>query len=128
MNVTAVLGIGIITAVLGVLLKQYKPEYAIVVVLAGSAVILGYVVIGFTPILSEINSIMNDTNISKEDITIVIKALGIGYLSQFAGDICKDAGETAIASKLEFAGKVAIMLVSFPLIKKLFEVATDLLS
>ena len=51
-------------------------------------------------------------------IGITIKIVGIAYISEFSTQALKDAGETAIASKVELAGKLIITVMTLPLIKQ----------
>lgn len=60
-------------------------------------------------------------------IGIVFKVLGISYISEFGAQLCKDAGESSIASKIEFAGKVLIITVSSPVMLALIDIISDII-
>lgn len=126
MNIEKLLIAGIVAAVICVLLRQYKPEYRLFVSLAAGIVILicaiGYV----APVIDEIKVLMPSN--TSEFMEILLKALGVCYITQFAGDACRDAGETAIASKLELAGKVTLLVLALPLIKELVVTVNSLIA
>ena len=60
--------------------------------------------------------------------SVILKSLGIGILAQTTADICRDSGETAIASKVEFAAKIIILLLAIPILKTLLELIADFLA
>lgn len=128
MDMMAVVGIGIIGVALAVLMKQYKPEYALAVSLIVGVVLFAVSLEGLTPVLDQLNALLNQTKMPREYIEILIKALGICFITQIACDTCKDAGQSAIASKLEIAGKLAILALSLPLFSELLSIVTTLFS
>lgn len=128
MDILAIVGIGVIGVSLAVLLKQYKPEYAVAVSLVVGVVIFAVVAANLTPVIDQLNALLDQTKMPREYIEILIKALGICFLTQIACDTCKDAGQTAIASKLEIAGKLAILALSLPLFSELLSIVATLFS
>ena len=100
MEVIKIIAIGLIALILIILLKQYKPEFALYISLLTGVLILILVMDKLTGIIQLIQSISNKANINNQFITILIKITGIAFLSEFAVSICKDAGEGAIASKV----------------------------
>jgi stage III sporulation protein AD len=128
MAILNVLGIAIITAAIAVLLRQYKQEYAMLIGLGAGVIILLYIIIKAQPVFSELNSLMSNSGINSGYAQILIKALGICFITQLAADACKDSGETAIASKVELVGKFAILLLALPLFEQVAKLAVGLLS
>ncbi len=122
MNIVTVVAIGLIGSILTVIVKQYKPEFAIYISIITVVIIFSSVLGVALPIISDIKSIINKTSISFEHISILIKSVGICYLTQFVCDICKDSGQTAIANKIELTGKVAICIISLPLFHELISI------
>ncbi|MBE6788209.1 MAG: stage III sporulation protein AD [Ruminococcaceae bacterium] len=119
MDVVTVIAIALIAAFLSSVLKQYKPEYALLVSVVAAAVVLISLVSTLIPIISEIKDMMSDAAIPYKYITVLIKSVGICYITQFACDTCKDAGQTSLSSKVELAGRIAICLSALPLYKDL---------
>ena len=110
-----------------ILLKQYKPEFAIYVSLIAGALILVLVFAKVSSIITLINSLTSRLSINKEFITLLIKMTGIAILTEFAVSICKDSGEAAIASKVDLGGKVIMVSMSIPIIAGLLETILKLL-
>ena len=128
MNVITVIGMGIVGMVLAVLLKQYKPEYAIGVGLAVGVTVFLMVLVEALPIFDQIRSLFSNINVEFEYTSILFKALGICFVTQLASDACIDAGQTAIASNIEIAGRVAVLLISLPLFNVLLSIASQLIN
>lgn len=123
-----VIGIGLVGMVFSVLLRQYKPEYAIFVSLAVGILIIWKLCEQLFPIFEQMEKMMSGANLSVEYIGILVKSLGICYLTQLASDACRDAGETAISSKVELAGKVTVLSLGMPLFGKLLEIIKKLIA
>ena len=109
-------------------LKQYKPEYAVFISLACSVVVILYLLLGVSDIAAELEALLSGTLIPSELLGVVFKALGICILTELAGQTCKDAGEGAIATKIELAGRIALLFVGMPLFLQLLETAARLIS
>lgn len=78
-------------------------------------------------IISLLQSLANKASINTEFLTLLIKITGIAFLSEFAVSICKDAGEAAIASKMEIGAKLIIISMSIPIISSLLEIILKIL-
>ena len=122
MDIVKVVAIGIITAICAVILKQVKPELAIFSVIAGSIIILFFVVQSVGGVLEQYKSIIDRTGLNTGIFSVVLKIIGVGYLVEFAGDICKDAGVESVSQKIALAGKVLVIIMCLPIVKNLFEV------
>lgn len=116
-----------IAAVIAVLLKQHKPEYAVILSIGAGTLIITMILSAIIPAIAEINSLINLSGIHEEYGKIIIKSLGICFITQFAADTCRDAKETALASKIETAGKIAVLLISLPMFKNIAELAVRLI-
>lgn len=126
MDVISITGMAIVGTVLAVLLGQYKPEYRMLVSLATGTVILLVVVESAVPLFEQLETLLDATKMPREYLSILLKSLGICFLTQLASDTCKDAGESAIASKVEIAGKITVLLLSLPLFSQILSVAGSL--
>ena len=116
MNIIAFVGAGIIGAVLSSVLKQYKPEFSIYITLITGMLMLGAAVSAVKPVIE---------TVSYADV--LVKSLAVCYITQMASDSCSDAGEKSIASKIELAGKFAIVILALPVFSRLMEVIKQLL-
>ncbi len=127
MEVIKIIAIALVAVVLIILLKQYKPEFALYISLLTGILIIILVMDKLTGIIQLIESISNKANINNQFIAILIKITGIAFLSEFAVSICKDAGETAISNKIEIGTKIIIISMSIPIISSLLEIILKIL-
>lgn len=127
MEIVTFLGIAVLAAAISVMLKKHNPEYSFLISI-GAGVLMFFVILSkITPAVSQISSLLSSTGMSTEYGEILFKTLGICFLTQFAADSCRDAGESALASKVELAGKVLIVVMALPLFEKIAETALSLL-
>lgn len=127
MEIIKIIAIALISLIIIILLKQYKPEFAIYISLLAGILIIFLIMDRFTGIIELIKSISNKANINNQFITILLKITGIAFLSEFAVSICKDSGEAAIASKIEIGTKIIIISMSIPIISSLLEIILKIL-
>lgn len=128
MEISTIVTIGIIGAVVCVVIKQYKPEYTILVGLGTGLVILFFTVPHFSSVVEYVNELSGLGEIDTGYIKIVIKALGVCIVTQLASDTCKDCGQNSIASKIELGGKVSILALSLPMFVSLLETVQKLIN
>lgn len=127
MEFIKIIGIALISLVIIILLKQYKPEFAIYISMLTGALILVFVIDDLAGIINLVQSLASKVSINTSFIMLLIKITGIAFLSEFAVSICKDAGEAAIASKLEIGAKIIITAMSIPIISSLLEIILKIL-
>lgn len=113
MKISAVAVVG---GILALTLRREKQEYALLVSLITSVIIAGRVISDLGELVSQITDVVYECGVEIKYFAVCIKAVGMAYVSQFAAEILRDGGETAIASKVEAAGKIAIMLLAMPVI------------
>lgn len=127
MDIIKIIGIGLIALIIIIIIKQYRPEFAIYVSLIAGALILLLVMDKIGSIIDLLTSLSNKTSINNEFLILLIKLTGIAFLTEFAVSICKDSGEAAIASKVELGGKILIISMSIPIIASLLETILKIL-
>lgn len=126
-EIIKIIGIGLISLVITIILKQYRPEYAIYVSIIAGTLILFLTMGKLTGIINLLQSISDKTYINKQFLAILLKITGIAIIAEFAVNICVDAGEKAIASKIEIGSKVIIIAMSIPIISSLLELIIEIL-
>lgn len=126
-EIIKIIGIGLIALVIAIILKQYRPEYAIYVSIIAGILILFFIINKLSGIINLLKSISDKTYINKQFIGILLKITGIAIITEFAVSICSDAGEKAIASKIEIGSKVIIIAMSIPIISSLLELIIEIL-
>ena len=127
MEIIKIIGIALIALIIIIMLKQYKPEYAIFISILTGILILFLVMDRLTGIINLIESIQDKFSINTQFIALLIKITGIAFLSEFAISVCKDSGEAAIASKIEIGSKIIIISMSVPIISRLIEIILKIL-
>jgi stage III sporulation protein AD len=127
MEIIQIIGVAFIATFIILLLKQYRPEYATFVSIIAGIIIFGIIILKMSGIISLLESLSNKIGIDNQYFLILLKITGIAYLTEFASNVCKDSGETAVASKVEFAGKILIIGLSIPIIGALLDVIIKIL-
>ena len=122
------IGIGFAGGMLTLVLRRERPEYAAVCALITSAVILAGVIAQVGTAVDDIGRLVNDCGVDINYFIICIKAAGIAYLAQFAAEILRDSGEGAIASKIETAGKITILMLTLPVMRSLIELCVKVVN
>lgn len=121
MDIVKIIGVGFVAVIIIVILKQYRPEFAVYVSILTGVIILLMLVRQISGILDLLRDIANKSSINSGFLKILIKITGIAILTEFAVSICKDSGESAIASKVDIGGKIIIVALSMPIIQSLLE-------
>jgi len=127
-NIFSLIGLGLIAAVMAVVLRAQRPEFSMLISIGAAALILGGVIAGMLPVMDHLRGIFDITDMPAPYIQVLFKALGLCFVTQIACDTCKDAGETAIGSKIEMAGKIAVLIVSLPLFTQVLNIVRMLLN
>jgi len=127
MEVVKIIGVGLIAVIILIIVRQYRPEFTIYISLIAGAIIFFMVLDKLSAIISMLTTLSRKSGINAEYLSILLKITGIAILTEFAVSICKDSGETAIASKVDFGGKIIIISMSVPIISALLELIIDIL-
>ena len=127
MNIIAFVGAGIIGAVLSSVLKQYKPEFSIYITLITGMLMLGAAVSAVKPVIETVSGYLETAVPDSSYADVLVKSLAVCYITQMSSDSCSDSGEKSIASKIELAGKFAIVILALPVFSRLMEVIKQLL-
>jgi len=127
MDVVKIIGVGLIALIIIIIIKQYKPEFTIYISLIAGTIIIFMVFDKVSAIVNMLTTLSKKSGINGEYLSILLKITGIAILTEFAVSICKDSGETAIASKVDFGGKIIIISMSVPIISALLELIIDIL-
>jgi len=121
MEIIKIIGIGITALIIIIILKQYKPEFALYTsIIAGIAILL-LSLSQMSSLINLLKDISSRASISSSFLGIILKITGIAILTEFAVSICQDSGESAIASKIDIGGKIMIITMSIPIISSLLE-------
>ncbi len=122
MEIVKIVGVGLTSIIIIAILKQYKPEFSIYASITAGTIIIFLVMDKIYAIIRLLTNLSNKTGVNAEYLKIILQITGIAILTEFAVSICKDSGETAIASKIDLSGKVIIISMSIPIISALLEI------
>lgn len=123
MEIFKVLAVCLIIAVICLVLKQQKSEFALMLSIIGGVLILIFLIKNIIAPISVLKEKIESYGINTAYFKTALKALGIGYVTTFIADSCRDAGQASLASLAELAGKIAIFILSVPLIFSVMEAA-----
>ncbi len=125
MDVFKLAAMALTGAVLSLTVKQYKQDIAVLIGLVTGLVILFYVCSGLSDIFLQLQNIIKKSGVKTEYMLAIIKILGVCIISQFSAEVCRDAGQNAIASKLEMAGKILILTFTIPIISDFLDICIN---
>lgn len=122
MDILKIVMVGIIAALLAVVLREEKPEIAVVISIVTGLVIFIFVITKLNSVMTVLRYFAAKANIDVLYFSTILKVIAIAYITEFGAQICRDAGEGAIAAKVEFAGKVLIMVIAIPILAALMDI------
>ena len=122
-DIFKILAILLVSAVISIILKQKNGEYALLVSVAAGIITSVFILEHLNSSILTLKGYIVDYGIETEYFKVALKALGIGYVTSFIADACRDSGLTSLASKAELAGKTAIFIMSLPLLLSVLQVA-----
>ena len=127
MDIVKIIGVGIIALIIIIILKQYKPEFAVYISIIAGIGILLLSLSKITGVINMLKDISGRASISSEFLGIILRITGIAILTEFAVSICNDSGESAIGNKIDIGGKILIITMSIPIISSLLETILKIL-
>ncbi len=128
MDFLTICGFGVLAVVLCVIVRQMKPDTALGISVAAGIIILGAVLSAVAPSIAVMSELSEKTGIDGDMVKILLKALAICYITTLCADCARDAGESALGSKLELAGRAAIAVISLPVFTNLAEFVVGMLN
>ncbi len=126
MEIFQIVAIGLVAAILAILVKNQRPELGIYISLVTGFVIFIFVLAKLQSVVEILNQLANKISIEDIYLSTILKIVGIAYIAEFGAQVCKDAGEGVIASKIEFAGKVLIMVMAVPILVSLMDLIINM--
>ena len=125
MEIFRLIGVGVITAITALIVKQIKPEVSIIITIAGGILMILMLVESLTGIFDVFNSLIEKTGLSNGLFSIVLKIIGVGYISEFSANLCYDAGASSIADKILFGGKIIILALAVPIVSNIIDILAE---
>lgn len=127
MEIMKIVAIAIGGVIMASVVKNFKPELSIYVVLATVIIIFLMALDKLTTVFQFLSSVYNEMTYGKNFFPIIVKVLVVAYLADFTAQLCKDAGEGAIGNKVELAGKIVIFYLAMPILLAILELINSVL-
>ncbi|RQD76388.1 MAG: stage III sporulation protein AD [Candidatus Syntrophonatronum acetioxidans] len=127
MGIIQIAALGLLTAAVVIFLKETRPEMAVILSLALGILIFIFLINYIADILRTLEELTLRADINIIYLNTLLRIMGIAYIAEFSAQVCRDAGEGATASKIEFAGKVFILALALPLIMVVLETIMGLI-
>ncbi|NGM58080.1 stage III sporulation protein AD [Bacillus velezensis] len=127
MEIVQIVGLGLIATFLSLIVKEQKPTFAFMIVVFSGCVIFLYLIDQIYDIIRMIEKIAVNANVNMVYVETILKIIGIAYIAEFGAQLTKDAGQVAIASKIELAGKILILVMAVPILTVIIETILGLI-
>ncbi len=128
MNIVKIVFLCLLAVLLYALMRQLRPEFAPLVAIAGVGVILVQLIGVLLNVSSTVENLISLAGLEKENVEILIKALAVCVITQFAADVCYDNSFSSAAAAVELAGRVGAIALAMPMIKAAAEIAIGLIN
>ena len=127
MGIVKIVCVGIVTTIAYLLVKEVKSDFAIFIALSGSIIMIMLIVGQVSTVVGYFNEIVQRTGIDKTIYYTILKIIGVGYLTEFAANICTDSGVASVGNKIILGGKIVILCLSLPIITSLIDIIISIL-
>lgn len=127
MEIIQVVGLGLISTILILIIKEQKPMFAFLIAASTSILIFLFLLGKIGIVISELERMAESAGVQMIYLKTILKIIGIAYIAEFGSQIVRDAGQESIATKIELAGKVLIMVLAIPIIGIIIETVMKLL-
>ena len=127
MDIFKIIVLGIISVLFSCMFRKDNPQFAVLISIISGTVIMMLVIVYFSNIIAQIKYVTVSSGIDDDYIAIILKITGISYICQMASQICSDAGEKSIGTRIEIAGKIVIAYTCMPLINALYRTVMEIL-
>ncbi len=119
MEVLQVVGFALVVTVILVVLRHQRPDMAVMLSLAAAAAILFFLVERIWQAIDLLQDLASRAGVRDSYVQILLRVMAIAYLAELGSQVCRDAGEGAMATKLEMAGKILILILAIPIVRAL---------
>lgn len=127
MSIMQVVAIAVVAAILILVIRQEKPELAFQVSLAAGLIIFVLIVWKVVDVINVLERLAARADLNMVFLGTLMRIIGIAYIAEFGTQICKDAGQSALAFKVELAGKLLILVLAVPIITTILDTVSRLL-
>ncbi|WP_163194748.1 stage III sporulation protein AD [Clostridium thermarum] len=116
MDIIKIVSFAFIALFIVQIFKDRRSDIAVQISIVAGIVIFIFMLTKITAVMQFLQQLAAKANIDFVYLNTVLKILGIAYLASFCSEICRDAGESSLASKVEFSGKILILVLAIPIL------------
>lgn len=127
MEIFKIVGLGIVSTVLIVIVKEIKSEFAIYISLITGVIIFSMIIGELSYVIETLNLLARRANLEFTYFSTILRIIGMAYVVEFGAQISRDAGEDSIAMKIELGGKILIMVLAIPILLALMDLILKIL-
>lgn len=127
MEIIQIVGLGLIATILILILKEQNSIFAFMLAIITGLIIFLFLIGKISEVIRLLERLATEGGINLIYLKTILKIIGIAYIAEFGAQITRDAGQGAIASKIELAGKILIMVMAIPIITVIIETVMNLI-
>ncbi len=127
LEIVQIVGLALVAAVLVVVLRPLRPEMALLLSVAAGVVLFLLVVDKVAAVVGVMRELAGRAGVNVLYLGLILKIVGIAYIAEFGAQVCRDAGEGALAAKVELAGKVLVLVLAVPVLVAVLDTLLALL-
>ena len=127
MTIFQIIAVGVMGAVLSITIKKQNPEVALLITITASVLIFLMLLPMLTEAVFIIERLGEMAGEQAAYVGLALRVVGVAYMAELGASVCNDAGETAIAAKIDMAARVIILVMAIPVIIDILRVITGLL-
>jgi stage III sporulation protein AD len=121
LDIAQIVGLALITTIMLLIIRQEKPVMAVLLTIACAVVIFALMMERLVVVIDVMKQLVARAEVNYFFFSTILKIIGVAYLADFTAAICQDAGESAIAKKVEFAAKVIVVVLAIPIMVAILE-------
>jgi stage III sporulation protein AD len=127
LEIIQIVGFGLVASFLALVLKEQKANFAFLITLMVGAGIFLFLIDKIGQVITMLQRLAINANVNMVYVETLLKIIGIAYIAEFGAQITRDAGQGAIASKIELGGKILILVMAIPILTVIIETVLTLI-
>lgn len=128
MSIFQLIAVAVLGTALALTIRPFRPEMAMLVGIVTGLILLGYGLAELSGLVETLRTLSASYGVDGSYVGVLLKIIGIAYAAQFGSQVCMDAGESAIAGKVELCGRVLILAAALPAVVLALSGAVSLLN
>ena len=117
----------LLAVILGLVLAIQSKDWAVLLTTGVSCMVLAVGAVYLQPVLDFVRELQTLSGLDPQMLTVVLKAVGIGLISEIAALICLDAGNAALGKGIQILASLTVLWLSLPLMRALLELVQKIL-